>query len=189
MWSSTLPAEHKSLLGLDFNLIDPKDARTKIVKSCVKCWYQSNDRGLLNMSDCSGFVISVQRDLYLRPFDGPQANDIYDEVDCRGDWIVLGLSSHGAQRAGVAANDGRLTVAIWKNEALDEHHRRKHGHIAIITSYLSLVGVKPEQHAIGAWGQLGHVGRLLDRMSQSFGKDKHPSIKYAYCQTPIVVLA
>lgn len=189
MLVSTLPDQHKSLLGLDFNLIDPKDARTKIVKACVRCWYQTNDRSLSNMSDCSGFVIAVQRDLNLRPFVGPQANDIFNEVDGRSDWIVLGLGSNGAQRAGVAANDGRLTVAIWKNDALDKQHHRKHGQIAIVTSYLSLVGVKPEQHAIGAWGQLGHIGQLLGRMSQSFGAAKHPSIKYAYCQSPILVLS
>jgi hypothetical protein len=173
-----LPTQHTSVLGLNLNLIEPKDARTRIVKACVKQWFQKGPNGLMNWGDCSGFVRSVQSELFLRPFSG-DANAIFDEVSTRPDWVVLGSGSQALSMAGAAANQGSFTIGIWRNP-------KGRGHVAIITSYLSLLGAKEEQHAIGAWGQLGKVGSLLGRMSQSFGSDKHSAIRYARCITPIV---
>jgi hypothetical protein len=178
MTNELLPPQHTSALGLDFNLITPKDARTKIVKACVKQWFKRGPNGFMNWADCSGFVKSVQSELFLRPFTG-DANSIFDEVSKRQDWLVLGSGSQALSIAGAAANQGSLTIGIWKNP-------KGRGHVAIVTSYISLLGAKQEQHAIGAWGQIGKVGSLLGRMSESFGSDKHSSIRYARCLTPIV---
>jgi hypothetical protein len=51
-----------------------------------------------------------------------------------------------------------------------------------------MLGHKPEDHAIGGWGQLDKVGRILDRMSLGFGKSEHPIIRYARCLTPILAV-
>jgi len=162
-----------NILGIDLDLVDPRTSQEAIIKACVKKWFEKGPHGLVNSGDCSGFVKSVQSELSLRPFLR-DANDIFTEVDSRADWQVLGMGTHTASSAGVAANQGFLTIAIWKNPTPG-----KNGHVAIITSYLSFVGIKPEQHAIGAWGQLGAVGSLMDRMSRSFGSGKHGEIKYA----------
>jgi hypothetical protein len=170
-----------NLLGLDLNLIDPKDAQSKIIRSCAKCWFEKNASGLHNWGDCSGFVKAVQKDLRLRPFEG-QANDIFHELDRRSDWAVLGSGSQALAQAGAAANAGALTIGVWENP-----RPGKNGHIAIITAYVSLLGNIPEQHAIGGWGRLRKVGHLLERMSLSFGQDKHAHIRYASCRIPILV--
>jgi hypothetical protein len=162
-----------NILGIDLELVDPKSSQEAIVKACVKKWFEKGSHGLLNAGDCSGFVESVQRELALRPFVG-DANGIFSEVETRADWEVLGVGAGAANMAGSAANQGFLTIAIWKNP-----NPGKHGHVAIITSYLTFVGVRPEQHAIGAWGQLGAVGSLMDRMSKSFGPGKRGETKYA----------
>jgi hypothetical protein len=169
-----------SLLGLDLNLINAEDARTKIVKACVKCWFEKNDNHLYNMSDCSGFVKAVQRELFLEPFVG-DANSIFDEVEQRSDWLVLGTGSGALADAGRAANQGFFTIGVWKNPT-----PKKRGHVAVVLSYLSLLGSKPEHHSIGAWGQYGKVGELFEQMSKSFGKDKHAEIRYAKCLTPVI---
>jgi hypothetical protein len=166
-----------NLLGLDLNLLDAKDAKSKIAKSCVKCWFEKNPRGLHNWGDCSGFVEAVQADLWLKPFQG-QANDIFDQVEKRADWVVLGSGSQALSQAGIAANCGSFTIGVWKNP-------KGNGHVAIITAYIPLLGHTPEQHAIGGWGQLHRVGHLLDRMSNSFGKDKHALVRYAKCLSPV----
>ena len=167
-----------NLLGVDLNLIDPKDAKSKIAKSCAKCWFEKNPSGHYNWGDCSGFVKAVQADLGLRPFLG-QANEIFDEVEERTDWVVFGSGSQALSEAGLAANCGAFTIGVWQNP-------KGNGHVAIITAYIPLLGNKPEQHAIGGWGQLHNVGHLLDRMSNSFGQDKHPSIRYAKCLFPVL---
>jgi hypothetical protein len=178
------------LLGVNTNLIDPKDARSKIVMSCARSWFGKNASGLHNWGDCSGFVKAVQVDLGLRPFRG-QANDIFDEVDARSDWLVFGNGSQALAQAGAAANAGILTIGVWQYRPLPEGGQvgwaRKvgSGHVAIITAYLAMLGSAPEQHAIGGWGQLHSVGHLLGKMSQSFGKDKHSQIRYAKCLTPV----
>jgi hypothetical protein len=164
-----------NILGIDLDLIDPKSSQEAIVKACVKKWFEKGPHGLANSGDCSGFLKSVQSELALRPFLG-DANCISAEVDSRSDWEVLGIGTHAAGSAGNAANQGFLTIAIWRNPTPG-----KNGHVAIITSYLAFVGIRPEQHAIGAWGQLGSVGSLMDRMSRSFGSGKHREIKYAKC--------
>ncbi|HTI38981.1 MAG TPA: hypothetical protein VL484_15555 [Vicinamibacterales bacterium] len=169
-------------LGIDLDLLDPADARARIISSCVRCWFERNPSGHRNWGDCSGFVKAVQKDLGLRPFTG-QANDIYSEVVDRNDWLVLGHGAEGASKAGAAANAGALTVAVWENRAQPGEpgwaRHPGHGHIAIVTAYLPMLGHTPEQHSIGAWGQLGKVGHLMDRMSQSFGHGKRASIRYA----------
>jgi hypothetical protein len=168
-----------SILGIDIDLIDPKTSQEAIIKACVKKWFEQGPNGLPNSGDCNGFVKSVQTELSLRPFKGG-ANEIFDEVESRPDWQVLGFGKDGIRAAGNAANQGFLTVAVWKNPIPG-----KHGHVAIITSYLAFLGVKPEQKAIGAWGQLHGVGSVMDKMSQSFGADKHKNneVKYAKCLT------
>ena len=166
---------YKPTLGVDLELVDPKSAQEAIIHACVKKWFEKGPNGLPNAGDCSGFLKSVQRELSLRPFAG-DANGIFEEVDSRPDWQVIGVGAPGAAAAGGAANQGFLTIAVWKNP-----QSRHHGHVAIITSYLSFLGTKPEQHAVGAWGQIGRVGSLMDRMSKSFGQGKHSQIKYAKC--------
>jgi hypothetical protein len=168
-----------SLLGVDINLINGSDAKAKIVKSCAACWFDKNANHLYNMSDCSGFVKAVQQDIHLRPFVG-EANSIYREVEDRADWIVLGAGSGALVTAGQAAEAGLFTIGVWQNPSPGEK-----GHVAIITSYLPMLGAKPEQHAIGAWGQYGSVGSLLGKMSNSFGSTKHAHIRYAKCLTPV----
>lgn len=179
-----------NFLGVDLNLIDPKDAQSKIAKSCAKCWFEKNASGLHNWGDCSGFVKAVQADLSLRPFHG-LANDIFDELDTRRDWQVLGTGSQALAQAGVAANAGALTIGVWKYRPVPEGGQvgwaRKvgSGHVAIITAYLPMLGTVAEQHAIGGWGQLHKVGRLLERMSKSFGQEKYSQIRYAKCLIPV----
>jgi hypothetical protein len=112
--ANELPALHTSLLGVDLNLVVPREARTKIVKACVTQWFANGPNGLSNMSDCSGFVKSVQRDLFLRPFCG-NANDIFDEISQRPDWVVLGSGSTALPAAGAAADQGSLAIGVWKN--------------------------------------------------------------------------
>ena len=171
-----------NLLGLDLNLIDPSDAQGRILQACAKCWFEKNDTGLNNWGDCSGFVKAVQAELNLQPFEKlHRANEIFDDVETRPDWLVLGQGSHALAHAGVAARQGSLTIGVWKNPK-----KGANGHVAIITTYLELLGIKPEQHALGAWGQLHSVGRMLDKMSASFGKDKHKEIRYAKCLIPII---
>jgi hypothetical protein len=162
-----------NIFGVDLDLVDPKSAQEAIIKACVKTWFQVGPNGRLNSGDCSGFVKSVQKELRLTPFVG-DANSIFWEVDARADWKVLGVGQHATGNAGANANQGFLTIAVWENPK-----PAKSGHVAVITSYLSLLGVKPEQHAIGAWGQLNSVGSLMDRMTRSFGPGKRPEIKYA----------
>jgi hypothetical protein len=164
-------------VGVDLNLVNREDARTKIVNACVKCWFETNSSGHLNMSDCSGFVKAVQAELYLRPFTG-DANSIFDEVMERSDWQVLGEGSDALTAAGMAANQGAFTIGVF-------HNPKGHGHVAVIWSYLTMVGHKPEQHAIGAWGQLNKIGQMFEQLSKSFGKDKHKHIRYAKCLTPV----
>jgi len=164
-----------NMLGVNLDLVEPKSAQEAIIRACVKRWFEKGPNGLPNSGDCSGFLKSVQKELALRPFTG-DANSIFDEVEHRPDWQVLGVGKLGAASAGGAANQGFLAIAMWKNP-----HSGRPGHVAIITSYLSFVGIKPEQHAIGAWGQLGAVGSLMDKMSKSFGAGKHSEIKYAKC--------
>jgi hypothetical protein len=162
-----------NILGIDLDLVEPKSSQEAIIKACVKTWFETGPNGLPNAGDCSGFIKSVQKELCLLPFIGG-ANSIFEEVDVRADWQVLGVGPQGIGKAGSAANQGFLTIAVWKNP---EPH--KSGHVAIITSYLNFLGTKPEQHAIGAWGQLNAVGSLMDRMTMSFGAGKRPEIKYA----------
>ena len=179
------------LLGVDLSLIDANDAQTKITKSCVKCWFAKSGNGVYNWGDCSGFVKAVQGDLGLRPFHGT-ANDIYDELDSRGDWLILGHGSSALAQAGAAANAGMLTIGVWSFRPLPSGgqvgwaRQTGHGHIAVITAYMPLLGKIPEQHAIGGWGQLHGVGQLFGRMSRSFGRDKHSQIRYARCLMPVL---
>jgi hypothetical protein len=169
-----------TLLGIDLNLVHPADAGAKIVRACVKCWFEKNSHHLYNRSDCSGFLKAVQVELHLRPFAG-DANAIYGELEQRADWQILGAGSAALTAAGLAANQGALTIGVWKNATA-----ARHGHVAIVWAYSSLLGAKPEQHAVGAWGQIGRVGQLLGQMSKSFGRDKHALIRYARCLVPIV---
>jgi hypothetical protein len=175
-------------LGVNLDLLDPSDARARIIAACVRCWFELNPARLHNYSDCSGFVKAVQKDLGLRPFSG-QANDIYSEVVDRNDWIVLGQGAMGLESAGAAANAGALTIGVWENrpKGSDVGWARNpgRGHVAIVTAYLPMLGHTAEQHALGAWGQYRKVGQLLDRMSMSFGADKRASVRYAKCVSPI----
>ena len=164
-----------NILGTNLDLVDPKSSQEAIIKACVKTWFEKGPNGLMNSGDCNGFVKSVQKELSLRPFLG-NANGIFEEVDSRSDWQVLGIGKHAAATAGNAANQGFLTIAVWKNPM-----PKGSGHVAIITSYLTFLGSQTEQHAIGAWGQIHSVGSLMDRMSKSFGSAKHDGIKYAKC--------
>jgi hypothetical protein len=168
------------LLGTDTALVKPRQAQERILAACQKAWFERNKRGDPNYGDCSGFVKAVQGELHLLPFVG-LANSIFHEVDQRSDWCVLGTGSIAATHAGSAANAGFFTIAVWENPEFDEKNVRKAGHIAIITAYLPLLGGKPEQRAVGAWGQLNNIGTLFGRMSKSFGSPKHSSIKYAKC--------
>jgi hypothetical protein len=173
----TQPGE---LLGVNLNLAPAEAAASAIARSCVKCWFGSNPGGTHNWGDCSGFVKAVQTDLWLMPFKG-KANSIYDELGERSDWVIFGSGADALAYAGHAANMGSLTIGVWKNSDPNSN-----GHVAIITAYLPMLGSKPEQHAIGAWGELHGVGQLLGRISQSFGATKHQQIRYAYCVTPIM---
>jgi hypothetical protein len=103
----------KSLLGVDLNLVNVDDARSRIAKSCVKCWFEKNSNHLYNGSDCSGFLKAVQRDLNLRPFEG-NANSIFSELDNRSDWVSLGSGSDALMNASHAAEQGSLTIGVWK---------------------------------------------------------------------------
>ena len=165
-----------NLLGMDLDLIDPKSSQESISKACVKAWFEMGPNGRHNYGDCNGFVKSVQKELMLRPFVG-DANAIYDEVETRPDWDTIGIGSSAAPVAGRVANSGLFTVAVWKNPVAG-----KHGHIAVITAYFKFVGIKPEHHAIGAWGQVDAVGQVMGKMSDSFGSGKHAAIKYANCR-------
>ena len=166
---------YETTLGVDLELVDPKSSQEAIIKACAKKWFEKGPNGLPNAGDCSGFLKSVQTELSLRPFVG-DANGIFDEVDSRPDWQVLGVGAQGAATAGGAANQGFLAIAVWRNPQAGHH-----GHVAIVTSYLPFLGIKPEQHAVGAWGQIGGVGNLMDKMSRSFGQGKRTQIKYAKC--------
>jgi hypothetical protein len=104
---SAMPATN--LLGIDLNLVDPKSAQERIIAACVKKWFEKNPSGLMNSGDCSGFVKSVQRELRLVPFVG-NANSIFDEVDIRSDWVVLGTGTAALPAAGTAANSRFLTA-------------------------------------------------------------------------------
>lgn len=172
-----MPVGSVSALGLDLNLVDPKSSQAAIIRACAKEWFEKGPNGRRNWADCSGFVKAVQKELSLRPFSG-DANGIFDELERRSDWQVLGTGPSAGAAAGNAANQGFLTIAVWKNLQAGEN-----GHVAIITSYLTFVGATAEQHAIGAWGKLGSVGRAMDRMTQSFGPDKRPAVRYAKCLT------
>jgi hypothetical protein len=167
-------------LGVDLNLVNPDDASATIIRACVKCWFEKNGNHLYNRSDCSGFVKAVQSELRLRQFAG-DANSIFDELETRPDWQILGLGTAALPAAGNAANHGALTIGVWKNPG-----PQKHGHVSIVTAYFKLLGVKPEQHAVGAWGQIHGVGQLLGKMSETFGKNKHHDIRYAKCLLPIL---
>lgn len=164
-----------NILGVDLDLVNPSSSQEAIIKACVKKWFEKGPNGLPNAGDCNGFVKSVQKELALRPFTG-DANSIFNEVEGRPDWKVFGLGASAATMAGAAANQGFFTIAVWRNPIPS-----KHGHVAIITSYLNFVGIRPEQHAIGAWGQIRGVGSPMDRMSKSFGQNKHEATKYAKC--------
>jgi hypothetical protein len=165
----------ESIFGIDLELVDPKSSQDAIIKACVKCWFQKGPNNLMNYSDCSGFVKSVQQALLLRPFIG-RANSIFDEVEQRIDWEVLGVGTSAVTSAGAAANHGFLTIAIWKNS-----DPMKDGHVMIITSYLNSIGYTPEQHSIGAWGVHNSVGSTMSRLSASFAASKHKDLKYAKC--------
>jgi hypothetical protein len=95
--------------------------------------------------------------------------------------VVLGDGKEGLADAGAAANHGAFTIGIWKNPTAS-----KHGHVAIITSYFKLLGMKPEQHAVGAWGQLNKIGHLFEQISKSFGAGKHAHVRYAKSLMPIL---
>lgn len=166
-------------LGLDLQLVRPTDSRSTILSACIECWFAVGPNGIVNSGDCSGFVRSVQVKLGIPPFVG-DANAIADEVYGNTDWAVLGVGSKAAVSAGDAAEAGRFVIAVWK--APPGHH----GHVAIITARLSLLGNRPEQQTIGAWGQLNGDGSLLGKMSQSFGAAKHPHIIYAV-YNPIIM--
>src|SRR5271170_7296284 len=144
-----MASEAKSFLGVDLNLINADDARSKIANSCVKCYFQENSNHLHNWSDCSGFLKAVQRDLHLRPFVG-DANSIFGEIDEGSDWVNLGSGSDALMRASHAAEQGSLTVGVWKNPVPG-----KKGHVAIVLFHLPLLDTKPERQAIAAWGQIG----------------------------------
>lgn len=100
-----------NMLGIDLDLVDPKTVQDCIIKACVKKWFETGPGGLRHYADCSGFLKSVQNALNLRPFDG-DANSIFDEVDRRTDWVVLGTGSNALGAAGTAANAGFFTIGV-----------------------------------------------------------------------------
>jgi hypothetical protein len=171
-----------NLLGIDTDLVDPQSSQELIIKTCVEEWFKQGPNGLRNYGDCSGFLKSVQTALRLKPFDG-RANAIFNELDIRPDWQVLGTGSNAVSTAGSAANAGFFTIGVFKNP-----DPKKDGHVAIITAFLTLLGRKPEHHAIGAWGAHNSVGQIFEKMSFSFRADQHRSIKYAKCiYRPLVI--
>ena len=143
----------------------------RVMRACEKWWPLVGPHALPNCSDCSGFVISVARDLGVTL--AGRANDIFAAIQ-RKPWSVLGAGDAAAQTAAIAATNGFFVVAAWKSP------NRSSGHVAVIVDTNQNHKTRAFQgRARAYWGTLGDVGEKYGMHTSSFGEKKLPSVIYA----------
>lgn len=145
--------------------------RHRVLLACEKCWPLTGPNALPNKADCSGFVVSVARELGIT-LSG-DANEIFNALQ-RRPWSVIGIGESAAATAAVAATNGKFVVAAWRNPTGGS------GHVAvIIDTNQSHKTVAFQGRARAYWGTLGAVGMKYAMHTDSFGTQKRPAVIYS----------
>ncbi len=131
-----------------------REKQRKVIQACEKYW-KLQEQGKKEKSMCNTFVLAVAHELKI-PLDGPQANDIFDEVSRGGVWRLAGHGARAQKTVSLLARAGQFVIAVTKEDG-------GNGHVAVVVDW-DEVGQRPRAY----WGALHKGGKANSWLTGSW---------------------